>query len=93
MVSDAAAASGVSTPSVAANSMPKTSYTTRWIAKAPALTTATACSSADTGAGATIALGSQPCSGTRAALTPKPTTSAANSSTRVPECSAAKGFR
>jgi hypothetical protein len=44
----------------------------RTMPKAPALTTATACSSADTGAGATIASGSQPCSGTSAALTPRP---------------------
>ena len=45
---------------------------TRTMPKAPALTTATACSSALTGAGATIAWGSQPCSGTSAAFTPRP---------------------
>jgi hypothetical protein len=44
----------------------------RTMPKAPALTTATACSRALTGAGATMAAGSQPCSGTMAALTPSP---------------------
>jgi hypothetical protein len=44
----------------------------RTMPKAPALTTATACSRALTGAGATMAAGSQPCSGTSAALTPSP---------------------
>ena len=45
----------------------------------PALTTATACSSAETGVGATIALGSQLCSGITAAFTPTPPVSRANS--------------
>ena len=44
----------------------------RITANAPALTTATACKSAVTGVGATLAVGSQPCSGKIAALTPKP---------------------
>jgi hypothetical protein len=42
------------------------------MAKAPALTTATAWSSAVTGVGATPAWGSQEDMGQRAALTPKP---------------------
>ena len=41
-------------------------------AKAPALTTATACSRAVTGVGATLAAGSQSWKGKMAALTPKP---------------------
>lgn len=41
-------------------------------AERAALTTATACSRALTGAGAAIAFGSQPCSGTSAALAPTP---------------------
>ena len=41
-------------------------------AKAPDLTTATACRSAVTGVGATEALGSHPWKGKTAAYTPKP---------------------
>ena len=44
----------------------------RITAKAPDLTTATACSRAVTGVGATEAAGSQPWKGKIAALTPKP---------------------
>ena len=47
--------------------------TTFRMVKTPALTTATACSSALTGVGATIAAGSQKCSGITAAL-PMPKT-------------------
>ena len=47
-------------------------------AKAPALTTATACSSAVTGVGATAALMSQLCMGQMAALTPQPTKASTN---------------
>ena len=72
MVTPAAMASGCNTPSAAAVSAPYTSYTIRTMPNAPAFTTATACSSALTGAGATMALGSQPCSGTIAAFTPRP---------------------
>lgn len=75
MVNAATINSGVSTPSSAAASTPKTSWSTRTIPNTPALTTATAWSSAETGAGATIASGSQPCSGNSAALTPSPPTS------------------
>ena len=53
--------------------MPKMKTTTLRMAKTPALTTATACSSALTGVGATIAAGSQKCSGITAAL-PMPKT-------------------
>ena len=42
------------------------------MANTPDLTTATACSSAVTGVGATPAVGSQPCSGQMALFTPKP---------------------
>jgi hypothetical protein len=45
---------------------------------APAFTTATACNKAETGAGATMACGSQPCNGTMAALTPTPAISRKN---------------
>ena len=48
------------------------------IAKTPALTTATACSSALTGTGATIARGSQPCSGITAAFDAPNTTSSSS---------------
>ena len=51
--------------------------------KTPALTTATACSRALTGVGATIAIGSQPCSGMIAALTPKPIMKQTNSTVRA----------
>ena len=47
-------------------------------AKAPALTTATACSSAVTGVGATAALMSQLCMGQMAAFTPQPTKASTN---------------
>ncbi len=47
--------------------------------KTPALTTATACSSALTGVGATIAAGSQRCTGMTAAL-PTPKTNSPSSS-------------
>ncbi len=47
--------------------------TTLSTANTPALTTATACSSAHTGVGATIAAGSQRCNGISAAL-PMPNT-------------------
>ena len=49
-------------------SMPKIMTATFRMAKTPALTTATACNSALTGVGATIAAGSQKCSGITAAL-------------------------
>ena len=49
----------------------------------PAFTTATACKSALTGVGATIAAGSQLCSGMTAAFTPTPTTNKARSPHRV----------
>ncbi len=45
----------------------------RMMANAPALTTATACSSAVTGVGATDTVGSHACTGKSAAFTPKPT--------------------
>ena len=48
---------------------PKTKPMTRRTAKTPVLTTATACSRAETGVGAIMAAGSQPCSGMTAALT------------------------
>jgi hypothetical protein len=47
----------------------------------PAFTTATACSSALTGVGATMAAGSQRCTGITAAL-PMPNTNSASSSPR-----------
>ena len=75
MVTDAQIAKGNITSNAWARSIPYTSYTTRTIPNAPALTTATACRSALTGAGATIDCGSQPCSGNNAALTPNPATS------------------
>ena len=50
--------------------------------KTPALTTATAWSSADTGVGATIAAGSQKCTGMTAALA-MPKTNKASSSPRA----------
>ena len=53
--------------------MPKTSTATFRIENTPALTTATACSNALTGVGATIAAGSQKCNGITAAL-PMPNT-------------------
>ena len=53
---------------------------------APALTTATACSSALTGAGATIACGSHPWNGTMAAFTPSPAMSSAKIATRLGRC-------
>ena len=59
-------------------SVPKAKYTRRMQAKAPALTTATACSSAVTGVGATAALMSQLCMGQMAALTPQPTKASTN---------------
>jgi hypothetical protein len=52
----------------AAKPIPKTYTTTLTIENTPAFTTATACSSAETGVGATIAAGSQRCSGISAAL-------------------------
>ena len=52
-----------STPMVRMQSTPKTNRVIRTTAKTPVLTTATACSSALTGVGATIAAGSQPWSG------------------------------
>ena len=54
-------------------STPKTRTITFKIVKTPAFTTATACNSALTGVGATIAAGSQKCSGITAAL-PMPNT-------------------
>ena len=54
-------------------SIPKMSTATFRMVKTPALTTATACSNALTGVGATIAAGSQKCSGITAAL-PMPKT-------------------
>ena len=51
---------------------PKLKYVRRMIANTPDLTTATACSSAVTGVGATEAFGSQACIGKTAAFTPKP---------------------
>ena len=64
-------------------SMPYTSYTTRIMPKAPALTTATACSKALTGAGATMAMGSHPCSGTNAAFTPNPAINKTNARVKL----------
>ena len=58
---------------------PKTNSITRITPNAPALTTATAWSSALTGVGATIAAGSQLCSGMTAALTLTPPMSRTNS--------------
>src|SRR5690625_1665890 len=78
MVIPASTATGPSTPRSAATSTPKTLWITRTMPNTPALTTATACSTALTGAGATIATGNQPCTGTSAALTPRPAISAAN---------------
>ena len=49
-------------------SRPNTYTETLRTVNTPALTTATACSSADTGAGATMAAGSQRCTGISAAL-------------------------
>ena len=54
-------------------------------ANAPVLTTATACSSAVTGVGATEARGSQACIGNMAALVPKPMKASRN--TRRSSCS------
>ena len=51
---------------------PKLKYVTRMMANTPLLTTATACSSAVTGVGATDASGSHTWNGKTAALTPKP---------------------
>ena len=51
---------------------PKLKYVTRMIANTPLLTTATACSSAVTGVGATEASGSHTWNGKTAAFTPKP---------------------
>ena len=51
---------------------PKLKYVTRMMANTPLLTTATACSSAVTGVGATEASGSHAWNGKTAAFTPKP---------------------
>ena len=48
----------VSSPSGPSSSTPKTPVTTRTTQKTPTFTTATACSRADTGVGATMAPGS-----------------------------------
>ena len=66
MVNEARNTKAPSTPMVRMQSAPKTNRVTRTTAKTPVLTTATACSSALTGVGATIAAGSQPWSGIRA---------------------------
>ena len=66
----AAAHANTSMTPISANSLgPKTKPIIRSTAKTPVLTTATACSNADTGVGAIIAAGSQPCSGITAAFT------------------------
>ena len=78
IVAAANIASGRAIPSAAVVSGPKTYSTLRVTAKAPLLTTATACSRPETGVGATIAVGSHAWNGTTAALTPKPATSSAN---------------
>ena len=66
----AAAQASTSVTPISAKSLgPKTKPIIRSTAKTPVLTTATACSSADTGVGAIIAAGSQPCNGITAAFT------------------------
>ena len=55
-------------PSPSTSPVPKTWNTTRSTQNTPILTTATACKSALTGVGATIAAGSQACIGITAAL-------------------------
>ena len=80
----ASIARGMSRRSSAISSGPKTQPVSRSTPKAPALTTATAWSSALTGLGATIAAGSQAWSGRTAALTPTPTRKMANRSRSAP---------
>ena len=66
-------------PMSSSNAAPNTNTPTRTIPNTPALTTATACSNAETGVGATIALGSQLCNGITPAFTPTPPASSTNS--------------
>ena len=56
----------------------------RITANTPELTTATACSSAVTGVGATEAVGSHSCSGNTAALAPNPKNPKTNASCIIP---------
>ena len=72
-VAEATAVSQADWPRELRVSTPKIETATLRMANTPALTTATACSSALTGVGATIAAGSQGCSGISAAL-PTPNT-------------------
>ena len=69
--------------SVRTRSMPKTYTTIFRIVNTPAFTTATACSSADTGVGATIAAGSQRWKGITAAF-PTPKTKSTRSAPSTP---------
>ena len=73
IVAPATIVSHVDTPAEARTSMPKMRTATLRMVKTPALTTATACSSALTGVGATMAAGSQRWIGMTAAL-PMPKT-------------------
>ena len=83
MVVPEATASTIQAPMSASRAGPNTKATTRTMPKTPALTTATACSSALTGVGATIADGSQLCSGMTAAFTLTPRARSAKRPQRV----------
>ncbi len=77
MVIPASVATTTPAPTSASRSGPMTNPKTRTNPNTPALTTATACSSDDTGVGATMADGSQRCSGIMAALVPNPSVTSA----------------
>ena len=84
MVIAASAASAAVAPTSASAAGPRTKPMARAKPKTPALTTATACSSAETGVGATIAEGSQACSGMIPDFVPKPSAMRANTATSMP---------